>query len=82
MINLAHENSIITGLVPEYIPKGIAILQYAYDTILCLPDYEEVAINTKILLYHFESMSGLKINFNKSEIVMVTENDKKSPAIL
>lgn len=78
MINLAQENEIITGLVPEYIPKGIVILQYADDTILCLPDDEDVAIKTKVLLYHFESMSGLKINFNKSEIVMVSENDQKA----
>jgi len=28
----------------------------------------------KYLLYLFEGMSGLKINFNKSEIIMVTED--------
>jgi len=32
----------------------------------------------KYLLYLFEGMSGLKINFNKSEIIMVTEDLDKS----
>lgn len=31
----------------------------------------EIARNTKFLLYLYEAMSGLKINFLKSEIVMV-----------
>lgn len=57
---------------------GFAILQYADDTILYLKDEEEVARNTKVLLYHFENMPGLKINFNMSEVVMVTENNQES----
>jgi mannosylglycoprotein endo-beta-mannosidase len=32
----------------------------------------------KILLYIYEKMSGLKINFNKSEIVMVSSDEQKS----
>jgi hypothetical protein len=31
----------------------------------------------KILLYLYEKMSGLKINFDKSEIVMVSSDDQK-----
>lgn len=54
------------------------MLQYADDTILCLKDDVEVARNTKLLLYHFENMSGLKINFNKSELIMVSEDSSKS----
>lgn len=78
MVNTAQQNGIISGLVPEYVTGGIAILQYTDDTILCLKDDEAVARNTKLLLYHFENMSGLKINFNKSEIVMVSEEEQKS----
>lgn len=78
MINMAQSSDLITGLVPEYIPKGVAVLQYADDTILCLKDDKEVARNTKMLLYHFENMSGLKINFNKSELIMVSEDPTKS----
>ena len=78
MIALAQSNKLITGLIPEYIENGVVILQYADDTILCLEDDLEKAKNMKYLLYLFESMSGLKINFNKSEIIMVTEDLDKS----
>jgi hypothetical protein len=36
MIHKAQENNLVEGLVPEYVQKGIAVLQYADDTILCL----------------------------------------------
>jgi len=78
MIALAQSNKFITGLIPEYIENGVVILQYADDTILCLEDDLEKTKNMKYLLYLFESMSGLKINFNKSEIIMVTEDLDKS----
>ena len=59
----------------------MAVLQYADDTILCLKDEVEVARNTKLLLYLFKEMSGLKINFDKSEVVMVKDDDKKKPIL-
>jgi hypothetical protein len=77
-INLAQSNQTITGLLPEYVDKGVAILQYADDTILCLEDNEENARNMKLLLYLFGNMSGLKINFNKSEVIKVSGEDVKS----
>lgn len=51
------------------IPNGVAILQYADD--ICLENSIETARNTKMLLYMYEIIFGLKINFMKSEIVMV-----------
>ena len=78
MITTAQENDLFTGLVPEYVEKGVAVLQYADDTILCLQDDIEGARNMKLLLYLFENMSGLKINFNKSEVAMVGEDEGKT----
>jgi hypothetical protein len=46
-------------------------LQYADDIIVCLEDDLEKARNMKNLLYMFEQMFGLKINFEKSETVLV-----------
>ncbi|CAN6218645.1 unnamed protein product [Urochloa humidicola] len=77
MVRKAQENNLIEGLAPEYIDKGVAILQYADDTILCLKDDLEVARNTKLLLYVFEQMLGLKINFDKSEVIRVGEDEEK-----
>jgi hypothetical protein len=39
---------------------------------------DEQAVNLKRMLYIFESMFGLKINFEKSEVMMVLEDDAKA----
>jgi hypothetical protein len=36
MISLSQRNNLIKGLVPDYIKNGVAVLQYAGDTILCI----------------------------------------------
>jgi hypothetical protein len=51
--------------VEHLIQKGVVILQYADDTILCLQDNIDKARYVKLLLYVYEQMSGLKINFEK-----------------
>ena len=33
----------------------------------------EGAVNMKFLLYVYEMMAGLKINFNKSEVIMIND---------
>jgi hypothetical protein len=38
---------------------------------MCLQNDLEKARNVKLLLYIFEQMSGLKINFEKSELILV-----------
>lgn len=58
MIHSAQRNGQLTGLVPHLIDKGVAVLQYADDTIV-----SEEARTMKMIMYLFESMSGLKINF-------------------
>jgi hypothetical protein len=71
MVLSAQQNGLITGLIAHLIPKGIAILQYAGDTIICMEDNLEKARNMQFLLYVFEQMYGLRINFENSEIVLV-----------
>ena len=78
MIQQAQRNGLIQGLVPGYVENGIAILQYADDTILCLQDDGDSAQNMKFLLYIFEQMSGLKINFDKSEVIMISQDENKT----
>jgi hypothetical protein len=43
-----------------------------------IQDSEEQNVNLKLLLCIFESMSGLKINFEKSEVMMVLEDETKA----
>jgi hypothetical protein len=69
----AQHNGLVIGLISNLIPTGVAILQYADDTIICLKNNLEKARNVKLLLYFFEIMSGLRINFDKSEVMMIGE---------
>jgi hypothetical protein len=69
--NTGYNNvSFFKGIVPHLISKGLSILQYANDTVvcLCLDHNLEHARNIKLLLTLFEQMSRVKINFHKSEL--------------
>ena len=76
MVLQAQKNGLFEGLAPYLVDNGVAILQYADDTVLCLSHNPEKAVNLKMLLCLFEMMSGLKINFAKSEIFTINaDND-------
>jgi hypothetical protein len=61
----------IVGVVPHLIPGGITHLQYADDTLIMIQDDDTQIANLKFLLVCFEDMSGLKINYHKSEVVVM-----------
>ena len=64
----AKEDGQFRRLVPHLVDDGLLILQYADGTILFMEHDMEQAKNTKLLLCAFEQLSGLKINFHKSEL--------------
>jgi hypothetical protein len=57
MVIKVQQNNLIAGLISNLIPKGIAILQYADNTIMWLDHDLEKARNMKLLLYMFEQIS-------------------------
>ena len=67
IIARAKEDGQVGGLVPHLVEAGVSILQYSDDTILFLEHDIEKAVNMKLILAFFEQLSGLKINFHKSE---------------
>lgn len=69
LIKRAKAQGLVGGIVPHLIDEGLSILQYADDTILFLEHDLEKACNMKLLLTAFEQVSGLKINFHKSELI-------------
>ena len=75
MIHKAQENDLVTCLISHIIPKAVAILQYTDDTILFLKHDLDGATHMKLLLYLFEMLAGLKINFNKNEILMINDEE-------
>lgn len=68
LVSRARESSQINGVIPHLVDGGLSILQYADDTILFLEDDSDQAKNLKLILCAFEKLSGLKINFHKSEL--------------
>ena len=68
LIKRAKADGQIRGVIPHLIDDGLSILQYTDDTIIFINHDLEQAKNLKLLLCTFEQLSGLKINFHKSEI--------------
>jgi hypothetical protein len=61
----------LRGVVPHLIQGGVTHLQYVDDTILLL-DLDDVSIaNLQFILIAFEILSGLKINYLKSEVIVM-----------
>ncbi|WVZ91755.1 hypothetical protein U9M48_037881 [Paspalum notatum var. saurae] len=67
IINRAKSEGKVNGVIPHLVEDGLFILQYADDTVIFL-DHDLEKANMKVFLCLFEKLSGLKINFHKSEI--------------
>jgi hypothetical protein len=63
----------IDGVIPYLVDDGLSILQYVDDTIIFLDHDLEKANNLKLILFAFELLMGLKINFHKNEIFCFSE---------
>ena len=70
MVKQAQRNNLLCGLADNLVSGGVIILQCADDIIICLKDNLDMARNMK-LLYLYEMMSGLNINFIKSEVLLI-----------
>jgi hypothetical protein len=70
LIDAAARAGHLRGVVPHLIQGGVTHLQYADDTILLLALDDLCIANLKFLLISFEILSGLKINFLKSEVIV------------
>jgi hypothetical protein len=73
MIEHAKVDGQIEGLIPHLVDGGLSVVEYADDTILFVEHDIEKAQNLKLILATFEQLSGLKINFHKSEFLCFGE---------
>lgn len=64
----AKSDGQIKGVIPNLVEDGLSILQYADDTMIFMDHDLDQATNLKLILGVFEQLSGLKINYHKSEI--------------
>jgi hypothetical protein len=67
LISRAAERGFIKGVMTHLIPEGITYVQYADDTILIVESDGNSIIHMKFILYYFEWLLGLKINYHKNE---------------
>jgi hypothetical protein len=56
-------------------------LQYADDTVVLIQNEEDTIVNLKLILYCFESMSAMKINYHKSGVYVIGESKAKREGI-
>jgi hypothetical protein len=75
MLVKAAGHNLIAGLCPEVCPSGIICLQYADDTILFLDNNISQAKNLKTVLTCFKQVSGMRINYSKSELIPMNIED-------
>jgi len=71
ILEKAAREQLITGLLTNVCEGGIVSLQYADDTLLFLKNDLDKARNLKWLLVCFEHLSGLKINYDKSDLLTI-----------
>jgi hypothetical protein len=50
-------------------PWGVISLQYADDTLLFIENDRDIAINFKWILTCFIELSGIRINYHKSDLI-------------
>ena len=58
MVIKAQQNGLFKGLAADLIPNGVAVLQYADDTILCFEDNPRNALNIKCSYISLKSCLG------------------------
>jgi hypothetical protein len=75
MLQKAAGERLIKGLGEGLVEEGVTSLQYVDDTFLFVDKEEESARNLKWILTCFEMMYGMRINYNKSEIVPINPLD-------
>jgi hypothetical protein len=73
MIEHAKNDGLIEGVIPHLVDGGLSILQYVDDTFLFMEHDLDKAQNLKLIFLALEQLSGLKINFHKSELFCYRE---------
>jgi hypothetical protein len=76
LMNKAAAQGKIRGVLTHLLPEGVTHIQYADDTILMVEDDDMSIVNMKFILYCFEWLSGLKINYHKSGAFIFGFEDK------
>jgi len=77
MLTRASNAGAIQGLVPHLVDGSLTHLQYADDTVILLNFSLENLKTARLILSCYEAMSGMQINFEKSEVFTVGPTDEE-----
>lgn len=81
MLSKADKSGAMKGVLGDFRPGGILSLQYADDTIR-FSSAEEIHVrNLKYILMWYEQISGMRINFHKSELVPINLDPEKAHSL-
>jgi hypothetical protein len=69
MMGKAARKGYIQGFMTQVFPEGVISLQYDDDTHIFLGHDLEAVCHLKWIMVCFEQLSGMKINYHKSDIV-------------
>lgn len=69
MLDKAASSACIRGVLHDFREGGVISLQYADDTILFSSVDQEHLFNLKHVIMWFEQISGMRVNFHKSELI-------------
>jgi hypothetical protein len=81
MLPKAAEQGLVKGLLTNFRKEGVISLQYADDTIIFSSCEDEHLKNLKCCLMWFEQLSGMRINYHKSEIVPLNIGEEISKRV-
>jgi hypothetical protein len=77
MLAKAFRDNLVCGLLEQFRLGGILTLQYVDDTLFSSRPIR----NLKVILCLFEMVSGVRINFHKSEIIPLNLDLEASHAV-
>lgn len=67
----------ILPVASQLISSGLSHLQYSDNIIMIVELNDFYIANMKFILLCFEALSGLKTNFNKSEVILTGSSDEE-----
>lgn len=77
MLDKAKSKGHIKGVLEHLIPGGIIHIHYVDDTVIMVDGSTQSLTNLKLILYCFEWLTGLKVNFHKSEVMVFGVQQQK-----
>jgi hypothetical protein len=77
LLDKAKNKERIKDLMTHLIQEGITHIQYVDGIVVMVDPCDETIRNLKLILYCFEFLSGLKINFHKSDVFLFGAEPKE-----